>query len=638
MSALFDTAATARALEAAYRTMATQFRAGRRAPFRVGYDGSAHPADGTAPPPDHLATPEEASNPCPPKRRPARRPRFPATASVATRNSPTSCSSCVRDHPRLAAIESIGKSHEGRDIWLLTVTNTATGPAADKPAFWVDGNIHATEVAASTANLHFLDLAAARIRPRRRDHACARHAGVLRLSANQSRRRRMGARRPAEVGALVARGRTRSTRRRSRASTVEDIDGDGRILQMRIADANGLWKEHPEAPRPHDPPRTDRDRRHATTACCPKGTVEGWDGFTLRVKRNREGLDLNRNFPASWRQEFEQLGAGPVSDVGAGGARGRRLHRPALQHLGGTTFHTWSGVLLRPFEHLADEEMHAEDLWHYRRAGDKGDELTGYPAISVYHEFRYHPKQVIGGTFDWIYEHLGHLRVGGRDLEPDARGGHRRLQVHRLVSRPPARPTTSSSAAGARRRSAGSRHVRWRPYRPPAARRRRARRLEPLPRIFESAAAVPGARGRALPALAPLAGADLAAARARRRPRPRRSRRRQLARAPRRPEHRAGCRATCPSARWSARSCAARSPRSGCPRARRWSRASGARTSASSKAGRTSTPACRSGPTAHVTDDRVKVEWVLRAAPGTEVALTLRHERAGVVRARVVLR
>jgi hypothetical protein len=25
----------------------------------------------------------------------------------------------------------------------------------------------------------------------------------------------------------------------------------------------------------------------------------------------------------------------------------------------------------------------------------------------VYHEFRYHPKSVIGGTFDWIYEHLG---------------------------------------------------------------------------------------------------------------------------------------------------------------------------------------------------------------------------------------
>jgi hypothetical protein len=51
--------------------------------------------------------------------------------------------------------------------------------------------------------------------------------------------------------------------------------------------------------------------------------------------------------------------------------------------------------------------MDAEDLWFYQAAGRKGTELTGYPAISVYHEFRYHPKSVIGGTFDWIYEHLG---------------------------------------------------------------------------------------------------------------------------------------------------------------------------------------------------------------------------------------
>jgi hypothetical protein len=28
--------------------------------------------------------------------------------------------------------------------------------------------------------------------------------------------------------------------------TIEDIDGDGRILQMRVADPNGLWKRHPQ--------------------------------------------------------------------------------------------------------------------------------------------------------------------------------------------------------------------------------------------------------------------------------------------------------------------------------------------------------------------------------------------------------
>src|SRR6266478_7030108 len=60
------------------------------------------------------------------------------------------------EHPGLVTIESAGKSFEGRDIWVLTATNLATGPAADKPAFWVDGNIHATEVAASAASLYFL--------------------------------------------------------------------------------------------------------------------------------------------------------------------------------------------------------------------------------------------------------------------------------------------------------------------------------------------------------------------------------------------------------------------------------------------------------------------------------------------------
>jgi murein tripeptide amidase MpaA len=38
--------------------------------------------------------------------------------------------------PTLAAIRSIGKSYEGRDIWVATITNVATGAAEDKPAFW----------------------------------------------------------------------------------------------------------------------------------------------------------------------------------------------------------------------------------------------------------------------------------------------------------------------------------------------------------------------------------------------------------------------------------------------------------------------------------------------------------------------
>ena len=53
--------------------------------------------------------------------------------------------------------------------------------------------------------------------------------------------------------------------------------------------------------------------------------------------------------------------------------------------------------------------MTPEDLWIYKRLSALGEKLTGYPAISIYHDFKYHPKEVITGSQDWIYEHLGSL-------------------------------------------------------------------------------------------------------------------------------------------------------------------------------------------------------------------------------------
>ncbi len=75
---------------------------------------------------------------------------------------------------------------------------------------------------------------------------------------------------------------------------------------------------------------------------------------------------------------------------------------------GGITFHTWSGVLLRPYSHQPDDAFPAEDLWAYQKIGAKGTEITGYPNVSVYHDFKYHPKEYISGVFDdWMYDHLG---------------------------------------------------------------------------------------------------------------------------------------------------------------------------------------------------------------------------------------
>ena len=62
----------------------------------------------------------------------------------------------VAAYPALAEIASIGKSLEGRDLWLVTVTNKQTGPALEKPAYWIDGNTHAGEVTGSTVVLSTL--------------------------------------------------------------------------------------------------------------------------------------------------------------------------------------------------------------------------------------------------------------------------------------------------------------------------------------------------------------------------------------------------------------------------------------------------------------------------------------------------
>jgi hypothetical protein len=73
------------------------------------------------------------------------------------------------------------------------------------------------------------------------------------------------------------------------------------------------------------------------------------------------------------------------------------------------SFHTHSGVILRPMGTQSDDDMTPEDLWIYKRLSDLGAKLTGYPAVSIFHEFKYHPKEIITGTQDWVYEHLGAL-------------------------------------------------------------------------------------------------------------------------------------------------------------------------------------------------------------------------------------
>ncbi len=309
--------------------------------------------------------------------------------------------------PDLVELRSIGKSFEGRDIWLAVVTNRRTGPDTDKPAFWLDGNIHAGELTASTACLYYLhQLAAGHGSDERITHLLDTRAVYICPRLNPD-------------GAELALGdRPRHIRSSTRpypfdeepvdGLTIEDVDGDGRVLMMRVPDPHGPYKKHPQEPRlmiPREPGEFGGEYYRLM----PEGTLKNYDGLGIRANPDLEGLDLNRNFPSLWRQEFEQVGAGPYP-TSEPEVRAMVDFIAGHPNIGAAiSYHTHSGVILRPLGTQPDDEMIPEDLWCYQRFSRLGEEITGYPAISTFHEFKYHPKEIITGTQDWVYEHLGML-------------------------------------------------------------------------------------------------------------------------------------------------------------------------------------------------------------------------------------
>jgi murein tripeptide amidase MpaA len=303
-------------------------------------------------------------------------------------------------YPDLVSLDTIGESHEGRDIWMVTVTRKSTGEPHTKPAVWCDGNIHASELSASTAVLKILHL------------LCEQQPETL-----ESRTYYLVPRLNPDGAEWALEDIPRIIRSSTRPYPFDeedpyglervDVDGDGRILNMRVPDPNGPWKVSEEEPRLLKK-RAPGETGGQYYRLLPEGLFHNFDGLTMRSRRIKEGLDLNRNFPSAWRQEHEQKGAGeyPASEPEVRAmveTIAKRKNICAAVH-----FHTFSGVVLRPPGRYPDDDMESEDLWAFQEIGEKATEMSGYPTISIYHDFKYHPKEVISGDQDdWLFEQVG---------------------------------------------------------------------------------------------------------------------------------------------------------------------------------------------------------------------------------------
>ena len=314
--------------------------------------------------------------------------------------------------PALCRTTSIGRTPEGRELWLLTL-----GPDPDRarPSAWVDGNMHASELCGSSVTLAIAE-DVLRLHLRQKDEG----TGPKLSPAVAARLRdvrfyvlpRMS---PDGAEAVLTTGRyVRSVPRDERPARAharwrsEDVDGDGLALSMRVKDPGGEMIESSEVPGLLLPRTVDDPPPYYKVY--PEGVIENFDGNNVPSPYflSDNQTDLNRNFPHFWAHDAKQEGAGafPLSEV-----ESRAVVEFATQHpeiFLWLNLHTFGGVFIRPLGDKPDTKMNQQDLALFRQLGAWAEELTGYPMVSGNEEFLYEPDTPIYGDLsDYAYHQRG---------------------------------------------------------------------------------------------------------------------------------------------------------------------------------------------------------------------------------------
>ncbi|MBC8425817.1 hypothetical protein H8E07_17025 [bacterium] len=334
-------------------------------------------------------------------------------------------------HPRMTDLRSLGKSEEGRDVWLLTVNESATGPHDAKPALYVDGAIHGNEIQATEVCLYLAWLLLERADDwERLGELRARTAFYIVPTVNVDNRARFF-----EDAGNYNIGRSARVPHDDDGDGLqdeddyEDLDGDGEILQMRIRDPHGTHKTHPDDPRVTV--RIEPGEQAEWRLLGLEGLDNDGDG---RVNEDVPGyLDMNRNWGFMWQPDYVQSGSGdyPFS------ARNTRAVADFLAERSnicfGFNFHNYGGMWLRGPGSDMSPPIPAGDLKVFDFLGVEGERVVpGYRYLIASQDL-----YTTHGDFDeWMYQCLGvycfvgelymssQLAYRGRSDEPNGEDGN----------------------------------------------------------------------------------------------------------------------------------------------------------------------------------------------------------------------
>lgn len=311
-------------------------------------------------------------------------------------------------YPHITRLRSLGRSPQNRELWMLTV---GSQPDESRPAVWVDGNMHAGEVAGSNVALAVAEmaLAAQLAEPNPNDTMVeALKSALFYIMPRIS---------PDGAEAMLTTGQyVRSVPRDGPVATqrprwiTRDMDGDGLALLMRAPDPNGDFVEHPDAPGLMVP----RELEDAPPfyRVWPEGEIENYDGWSIPDPDflSDNSPDLNRNFAWNWQGEHKQKGAGPHPGSEPESRAVMEFAASAPNIVVWANLHTFGGVFIRPPGDVSDADFDQGDLALYRQLEAWGRQECNYPMVSGYDEFLYTPKQPVRGALaEWAYSERGCL-------------------------------------------------------------------------------------------------------------------------------------------------------------------------------------------------------------------------------------
>lgn len=335
----------------------------------------------------------------------------------------------IAQWPELLSYEVVGVSVQGRELRVYTLTDPAGGADREKPAMWVDANVHGNEVQGSEATLYLAWYLLENHGHNPRATELLREAALyLMPSVNPDGRdhwiHRAHNAHSSRTGYLPV---DLDGDGRADEDPPDDLDGDGHITQMRKhVPGRGTHRLDPDDPRVLVPvPENDRGIRGDWVLLGTEGSDLDGDG---RVNEDGfGGYDMNRAWPSWWMPQHVQGGAGPYPLYWpeARAAAQFLLERPNVAAV--QSFHNSGGMLLRGPGAQEFGEYPRADLRVYDELGRDGERMLPFYRYLVIWKDLY---SVFGGFVTWTYEGLGIISFTNemwneRQLTGDAAAGRR---------------------------------------------------------------------------------------------------------------------------------------------------------------------------------------------------------------------